>query len=134
MRERIEKLPGIKLRRSNDQEGELGWTVDVLLPDRKTRDRFVAAMKAEKVPMAAPSAATPLPNFPYIARKAAPHPAWPTFNSPRGKEIVYGPTCCPRTTAIYNQAATLTIGPKYTNRDLEDAVAAITKSIRAVSA
>ena len=33
VRERIQKLPGIKLRRSNDQEGELGWTVDMLLPD-----------------------------------------------------------------------------------------------------
>jgi 8-amino-3,8-dideoxy-alpha-D-manno-octulosonate transaminase len=134
VRERIQKLPGIKLRRSNDQEGELGWTVDVLLPDMDKRDRFVAAMEKEKVPMASPSGASPLPNFPYIARKAAPHPAWPTFNSPRGKTIVYGPTCCQRTTEIYIRAATLTIGPKYTNRDLDDAVAAITKVHRAVSA
>ena len=134
VRERIQKLPGIKLRRSNDQEGELGWTVDVLLADMETRDRFVAAMEKEKVPMSSPSGAMPLPNFPYIARKAAPHPAWPTFNSPRGKAIVYGPTCCQRTTEIYIRAATLTIGPKYTNRDLDDAVAAITKVHRAISA
>ena len=84
--------------------------------------------------MGPPSGASPLPSLPYIASKAAPHPAWPTFNSPRGKEIVYGPTCCPRTTEIFNRAATLTIGPKYTNRDLDDAVAAITKANRAVSA
>jgi hypothetical protein len=83
--------------------------------------------------MASPSGATPLPTFPYIARKAAPHPAWPTFNSPRGKAIVYGPTCCQRTTDIYIRAATLTIGPKYTTRDLDDAVAAITKVHRAMS-
>jgi 8-amino-3,8-dideoxy-alpha-D-manno-octulosonate transaminase len=134
VRERIEKLPGVKLRRSNDQEGDLGWTVDILLPDMRTRNRFSAAMTAEKIPMGAPSGSVPLPRLPYVASKAAPHPAWPTFNSPRGKEIVYGPACCPRTTAIYSRAATLTIGPKYTNRELEEIVAAIAKSIRAVSA
>jgi len=36
--------------------------------------------------------------------------------------------------ALFNRAATLTIGPKYTNRDLEDIVAAVTKVLRATFA
>lgn len=132
VRERIQTLPGVNLRHSHDPDGELGWTIDILLPDRKMRDRFVAAMKAENVPMGPPSAATPLPGMPYIANKVAPHPAWPTFNSPRGKEIAYGPGCCPRTMTLFNRAASLTIGPKYSTRDLEDVVAAITKVQRAI--
>ena len=134
VRERIQTLAGVRLRHSHDPEGELGWTVDMLLPDRKTRDRFVTAMRAENVPMGPPSAATPLPPMPYIVNKVAPHPAWPTFNSARGKEIVYGAACCPRTMALFNRAATLTIGPKYTSRDLADIVAAITKVHRAILA
>jgi dTDP-4-amino-4,6-dideoxygalactose transaminase len=84
-------------------------------------------MTAENVPMGAPSAATPLPPFSYIENKAVPHPAWPTFNTPRGREIRYGAQCCPRTLDIYERAATLTIGPKYTQSDLNDIVAAIRK-------
>ena len=59
--------------------------------------------------------------------KPFPHPAWPTFNSPRGKEIRYDGDSVPRSTEIFNRTATLTVGPKYTDRDLDDIVAAITK-------
>ena len=127
LRERIQELPNVKLRRSHDPGGELGWTLDLLLPDTKVRDRFLGAMKAENVPMSAPSAATPLPPFPYIESKAAPHAAWPSFNSARGKEIRYGAQCCPRTLDFFNRAATLTVGPKYTDDDLNDIGRAITK-------
>jgi 8-amino-3,8-dideoxy-alpha-D-manno-octulosonate transaminase len=134
VKDKIKDLPGIHLRRENDSQGETGWTIDVLLPNKNTRDRFIAAMRAENVPMGAPSAATPLPPFPYIEQKAAPHPAWPTFNSPRGKAIRYGAGCCPRTVDIFNRAATLTMGPKYSESDLNDIVVAFTKVHGAVLA
>jgi 8-amino-3,8-dideoxy-alpha-D-manno-octulosonate transaminase len=127
VKDSIKDLRGIKLRQSNDPKGEIGWTVDLLLPDKKMRDKFVAAMNAENVAASPPSAATPLPPMPYIEQKCAPHPAWPSFNSPRGKAMVYGAQCCPQTLDIYNRAATLTIGPKFTLADLKDMVAAITK-------
>jgi dTDP-4-amino-4,6-dideoxygalactose transaminase len=89
-------------------------------------------MKAENVPMVRPSAAVVLPAQPPIANKAVPHPAWPTFNSPRGKEIRYGVESVPRTMDIFNRTATLTVGPKYTDQDLDDVVAAITKVYKAL--
>ncbi len=127
VKDRIKELPGIKLRKTNDPDGETGWTVDLLLRDTKMRDRFIAAMSAENVPMVLPTAATPLPPEPYIENKCAPHQWWPSFNSPRGKAIRYGSQSCPRTLEVYGRAATLTIGPKYSESDLKDIVAAITK-------
>ena len=130
--DRIKDLPGLKLRPSHDPEGDLGWVIAAMLPDRRTRDRFAAAMAAENVEMSSPSGSIPLPREPYIANKAVPHPAWPTFNTPRGREIQYGAQCCPRTIEYFNCAAQLTVGPKYTENDLKDIVAAITKVHRAV--
>jgi 8-amino-3,8-dideoxy-alpha-D-manno-octulosonate transaminase len=125
--ERVNRLPGIKMRRSNDYHGELHLTVDLLLPSQALRDQFLKAMRAENVPMDPPSAATILPAQASIVNKAVPHPAWPTFNWPRGKEIRYGADSVPRTMEIFNRTATLTVGPKYTDRVLDDIVAAITK-------
>lgn len=133
LRERLAKLPGLQYRRGNDPAGETGWTIDFLLPDKTTRDRFIKAVNAENIAMSPPSAATPLPAFPYIENKMAPHPLWPSFNTPRGKEMRYGAQCCPKTQSIYERAATLTVGPKYTDNDLDDIVAAITKVHRAMA-
>jgi 8-amino-3,8-dideoxy-alpha-D-manno-octulosonate transaminase len=134
VRERVQDLPEMKFRRSNDIAGETGWTIDFLLPDKDTRDRYIKAVNAENISMGPPSAATPLPPFPYIVNKMAPHPLWPSFNCARGKEISYGPECCPKTLSIYDRAATLTIGPKYTQSDLNDIVRAITKVHRSLLA
>ncbi|MGA2032053.1 MAG: DegT/DnrJ/EryC1/StrS family aminotransferase [Thermoguttaceae bacterium] len=125
--ERVSRIPGIKMRRSNDWHGELHLTVDLLLSSQELRDHLLKAMQAENVPMERPSAAVILPAQPPIANKAVPHPAWPSFNSPRGKELRYGADSVPRSMEIFNRTATLTVGPKYTNRDLDDIVAAITK-------
>jgi 8-amino-3,8-dideoxy-alpha-D-manno-octulosonate transaminase len=127
VKERVQELPGWKLRQSHDPEGDIGWTLNLIFGDKGIRNRFVSAMIAENVPMSAPSSATPLPPFPYIENKIVPHPAWPTFNTPRGREIRYGAQCCPRTLDIFNRAATLTIGPKFAQSDLKDIVAAIQK-------
>jgi 8-amino-3,8-dideoxy-alpha-D-manno-octulosonate transaminase len=129
---RLEEVRGLKLRVSHDPKGEIGWTIGFLLPDKQIRNRFVAAVEAENVPIRSPSSAEVLPPLPYVANKVAPHPAWPSFNSPRGKEIRYGAECCPRTLDIFGRAAKLTISQSWTEGDLNDIVAAITKVHRAV--
>jgi dTDP-4-amino-4,6-dideoxygalactose transaminase len=68
-----------------------------------------------------------LPPLPYVANKAVPHPDWPSFTSPRGKAIRYGAQCCPRTQDIFARTVKLTIGRLWTDNDLKDIVAAITK-------
>jgi 8-amino-3,8-dideoxy-alpha-D-manno-octulosonate transaminase len=133
VRERLQDLPGLKLRVSHDPDGEIGWTVGFLLPSRKMRDRFVAAVEAENIPVGSPSSAEVLPPLPYVANKAVPHPEWPSFNSPRGKAIRYGTECCPRTQDIFGRTAKLTISRTWSESDLKDIVEAITKVHRAIA-
>jgi 8-amino-3,8-dideoxy-alpha-D-manno-octulosonate transaminase len=133
VRNGLQDVPGLKLRVSHDPDGEIGWTIGFLLPSAKMRDRFVAAVSAENIPMGSPSSAEVLPPLPYVATKATPHPAWPSFNSPRGKAIRYGAECCPRTLDIFARSAKLTIGRTWTQSDLKDIVAAITKVHRAMA-
>jgi len=134
VKDRIKSLPGIQMRASHDPDGDIGIAVAILLPTKDLRDKFTGAMEAENVPMWAPSGSVPLPREPYVANKIAPHPAWPTFNTARGKAIQYGAECCPRTIDIFERTAVLTIGPKYSDDDLNDIVAAITKVHQALRA
>ena len=126
--EKLQNVPGIKIRPSNDPEGQLGISLDLLLPSREIRDRFLKAMAAENVPMNVGIQGTDvLPNRTYIANKIVPHPNWPTFNTPRGKTIQYGAECCPRTLDMKNRYASMYLGPKWNDEDLDAVVAAVTK-------
>jgi hypothetical protein len=44
----------------------------------------------------------------------------------------YGPECCPQSIDLHNRFATLSIGPKYSNDDLNDIVSAVKKAHRAL--
>ena len=68
-----------------------------------------------------------LPIEPYIEKKVTAHPAWPTWNSPRGKAIQYGAASCPRTIDILSRFAGAMIHPMYTEKDVDDIVRAIRK-------
>ncbi len=126
--ERIKDLPGIKLRPSNNPGGDIGISLDLLLPSKDLRDRFIKAMTAENVPMGVGILGTiNLPTMGYIADKVAPHPQWPSFNTPRGKAMQYGAECCPRAIDLKARYASLYIGPKWTDDDLNDVVSAVTK-------
>jgi 8-amino-3,8-dideoxy-alpha-D-manno-octulosonate transaminase len=130
--EGIRDLPGIRLRRLPDPEGELGTGVYIDLRTKAQRDRFMAAMKAENVPASPPSGSAILPVQPYIERKATVHPAWPSFTSERGRAIRYGAESCPRTLDILGRFAGVLMDPKFTKRDTGDVIAAIRKVYPAI--
>ena len=85
------------------------------------RERFMAMMKAENVPVAPPGGSVILPTQPHVEKKVTVHPAWPSFNSARGKAIQYGTACCPRTIDILSRYAGVSPGPKFTKAVLNDA-------------
>ena len=66
-----------------------------------------------------------LPTQEYVEHKRTVHPAWPSFNSERGRSISYGPACCPRTIDILNRYGGVLMDPKFTKNDTDDIVAAI---------
>ena len=91
--EKITNLRGIKLRPSNDPEGDIHISLDLLLPTKDLRDQFIKAMTAENVPMDVGIQGTRnLPTMGYIEDKVAPHPQWPSFNTPRGRPCDTGPS------------------------------------------
>ena len=85
-------------------------------------------MTAEIVPMTVGIMGTRnLPTMAYIKERVVPHPQWPSFNTPRGKAMQYGAACCPRSIDMKDRYASLYIGPKWTDADLDDVAAAVTK-------
>jgi 8-amino-3,8-dideoxy-alpha-D-manno-octulosonate transaminase len=120
-------LPGVEFRRLPDPGGELGSAVFYGFKTKEQRDRFLEAMKAENVPCSPPSGSVVLPTQPHIIAKRAPSAAWPTWNSPRGKAVKYGPDTCPKTLTVLNRFAGVPLDPKYTQQDTADIVTAVRK-------
>lgn len=134
VREGIADLPGLKLRKSGDMEGDLGMRVFLDLGNRQRRDRFLRAVRAEGLSAAGPAGSVILPVDARVASKATVHPDWPSFTSPEGRAIEYGPECCPRTIDILNRHGGVTIGPKYSDDDVADVVKIIRKVYLAMRA
>lgn len=131
----IRDLPGLELRGLPDPAGELGSGVYLGFPGKRQRDRFLESMKAENVPAGGPSGSVILPLQEHIIAKRAPHPKWPTWNSPEGRAVTYGPNAAPRTIAILERFGGVMLDPKYTEADTRDIVTAIRKvHARAMSA
>lgn len=127
VREAIADLPGLKLRKSPDLEGDLGVGVFIDWDTRERRDMFIRAMKAEGVAASAPGGSVILPTAERIEKKATVHPAWPSFQSPRGQGIQYGAACCPRTIDILGRAGGVIMDPNFSEDDLRDIARAIRK-------
>ncbi len=131
--EGIRDLPDLRLRHRPDPEGELGSAEFFAFSSKEQRDGFLSAMRAENVPAQPPFGSVLLPIQPHIERKATVHPAWPSFQSERGRAIRYGAACCPRTMEILDRYAGIALDPKFVPRDTADAVAAIRKCLRRFS-
>lgn len=127
VRDGIADLPGLKLRKSPDLNGDLGVGVFLDLGNRKQRDQFLRAMRAEGVHAAGPAGSVILPIDERIENKRTVHADWPTFNSPQGKAIQYGSACCPRTIDIIGRYGGVIMDPKFTDDDVKDIIAAIRK-------
>jgi 8-amino-3,8-dideoxy-alpha-D-manno-octulosonate transaminase len=131
--EGIRDLPGIKLRRLPDPQGELGTGVFLDFGSKERCDKFLAAMKAENVAASRPGGSVILPTLPHIIGKKTVHAAWPSFETERGKAMRYGSDTCPRTIDILGRFGGVLMDPKFTRRDLDDIVAAIRKVYPAVA-
>ncbi len=127
VREGIADLPGLKLRKSPDLAGDLGVGVFLEFPSREQRDRFLRAMRAEGVNASGPGGSAILPTAERIEKKVTVHPQWPSFQSPRGQAIQYGPAACPRTIDILSRAGGVIMDPNFTDDELQDIVQAIRK-------
>jgi len=133
VREGIADLPGLKLRKTPDVEGDLGVTIFLDHGTRERRDRFLRAMRAEGIAARGPGGSVILPSNPRIENKVTIHPDWPSFNSPEGKAIQYGAESCPRTIDFLNRFGGVIMDPNFTDNDVKDIVTAIRKVYTAMN-
>ena len=61
VREGIADLPGLKLRKSADTEGDLGMTVFLTMETKQRRDKFLRALRAEGINASPPGGSVVLP-------------------------------------------------------------------------
>ena len=112
----IKNLPGIRLRHRPDPKGDIGYGVYFEMKDKETRNRCIEALRKRRVPASTLSGSVMLPVQESVINKRTRHPNWPSFNSPQGKEIKYGPDSCRQTLGIYDRFVQIRMGAKYTQR------------------
>ncbi len=116
VRDGISNLPGIRMRHRPDPDGDIGYAVYFETDDKATRDRCIQELRNRKVPASTLTGSVLLPVQESVINKRTRHPDWPSFNSPEGKKIKYGPDSCRQTLAIFDRFVQIRIGPKYTQR------------------
>jgi len=132
VREGIADLPGLKMRKTPDLEGDLGVTIFLDLGTRQRRDRFLRALRAEGIAASPPGGSVILPIDRRIENKVTVHPDWPSFNTPQGKAIRYGSECCPQTIDVQGRLGGVIMDPNFSDDDVKDIVLAIRKVYLAV--
>jgi 8-amino-3,8-dideoxy-alpha-D-manno-octulosonate transaminase len=114
--EGIKTIDGIRLRHRPDPEGDIGYSVFFEMPDKAARDRCIERLRQRRVPTSTLSGSVLLPIQESVVNKRARHANWPSFGSPQGQAIQYGPDCCRQTLEIFDRFVQVRIGPKYTQR------------------
>ncbi len=130
--EGIQSLPGIHLRQRPDPEGDIGYGVFFELVDRAARDRCIAELRKRKVPASTLGGSVLLPIEESVIHKRARHADWPSFNSPEGKAIQYGPEGCRQTLGVYDRFVQIRVGAKYTPRINDYIIRAVREVLGAI--
>jgi 8-amino-3,8-dideoxy-alpha-D-manno-octulosonate transaminase len=112
----IRDLPGMRLRQQPDPAGDIGYCACFETADRAQRDRCVAELRRRNVPASPLGGSVLLPLEEAVVQKRSRHPAWPSWQTPEGRAIQYGPSACPQTREIYDRFVQIRVGPKFTAR------------------
>ena len=112
----IKDIPAIRLRRRPDPNGDIGYAVYFEMKSKTARDRCIAELRKRKVPASTLTGSVLLPVQESVINKRTRHRNWPSFNTPEGKKIKYGPQSCPQTLDIFDRFVQVRMGAKYTRR------------------
>ncbi len=112
----IKNIPGIRLRQRPDPAGDIGYCVGFELKDKAARDRCLQELRQRKIPGSTLTGSVLLPIEESVINKRARHPNWPSFTSPEGKAIPYGPDTCRQTLGVFDRFAIVRMGTKYTDK------------------
>jgi hypothetical protein len=84
--------------------------------DKAARDRCIGQLRKRRVPASTLTGSVLLPVAKSVMNKRTRHRDWPSFNSPEGKKIQYGPDSCRQTLEIFDRFVQVRVGVKYTQR------------------
>jgi 8-amino-3,8-dideoxy-alpha-D-manno-octulosonate transaminase len=112
----IKSIPGIRLRERPDPAGDIGYAVFFEVRDKAARDHCIEELRRCKVPASTLTGSVLLPIQESVIHKRARHSNWPSFNSPAGKAIQYGPDSCRQTLEIFDRFVQVRVGPRYTQK------------------
>ncbi len=122
----IKDVPGIGFRRINDEDGDAGNALILLLETQKKAVAFCRAMSAENIAMGQLYSGLPIYMQPQIFyQRTADNSGFP-FNQ-FDKPVVYTEDMCPNAVKLMARNVELMIGPTWTQQDAEDVVTAVKK-------
>jgi 8-amino-3,8-dideoxy-alpha-D-manno-octulosonate transaminase len=124
VQEEIKKL-GLRSRKQPDPAGDLGTAVYIDAPDRAARDKWIKELGARGVPAGTMSGSVMLPAASAVINKQTRNPNWPSFTSPEGRAMTYGPDACKQSQDVYSRMVQIRFGPKYTDETAQRIVAAV---------
>lgn len=122
----IKGIPGITFRTINDEDGDAGNALIVLLENRKKADAFRDALNYEGIPFGCLYGGTPIYMQPQIFHQMTADKSGFPFNQ-FDEPIVYTEDMCPNAVKILPRNAVMNIGPTWTDADCEDVVKGIRK-------
>ena len=112
----IKGIDGIRLRQRPDPAGDIGYCVGFEMKDKAARDRCIEELRARKVPASTLTGSVLLPVEESVINKRVRHANWPSFSSPEGKSIQYGPETCQQTLGIFDRFVEVRMGAQYTEK------------------
>jgi len=129
----IRSIPGAAGRQQPDPAGDIGYAVYLDMKNKAPRDRCIQELRNRKIPASTLTGSVLLPLEESVINKRTRHPDWPSFTSPQGKAIRYGPESCPQTLDVFNRFVQVRIGARYTQR-INDYIAAAIREVYAAVA
>ncbi len=121
-------VDGLERRRVPDPAGDGGSSVTWFAPSPDIATRFVAALRAERIPSAQMYNGLPVYATPAILeRRTASGKGGPWNCAEHPARVEYRMGMCPRTEDLAARSVTVGVGPAYTDDDCDDVAAGILK-------
>lgn len=126
LKEGLKGVPGFSFRRINDENGDAGNALILLLDDYTRVSAFLAAIQVEGIPFGRLYNGEPVFMQPQLLhQRTADHGGFPfsAVNPP----VRYTADMCPRSTGILRRNVELMIGTTWTQKDVDDVIRAVRK-------
>jgi len=126
IKDQLKGTPGIDFRRINDEEGDSGNALILLLKDKEKTVEFVKALNAENIAASRLYNGEPVYMVPQLFyQKTVDKNRFP-FNQ-FDEKVVYSKDMCPNAVELMPRNVTIFISPVFTEKDADDIVKAISK-------